>query len=136
VVSKIADEATHHTAGSFWAQLWKKVRNQPATAAAMAYFWIVAVGFAHLLGSGLAFRINVIDLASPSDFLVAALRDPLVILLAALTGILLFKLWGTFVATPSCLGLPSLRLPCSHLAPTSRSFTGAASFSVACDNGR
>lgn len=73
---------------------WNKVREEPAQAAASAYFWLLAVGFAYLFGTGLAFDVNVIDFASASDFLVAGLRNPLVPLLAAVTGALLYAAWG------------------------------------------
>jgi hypothetical protein len=81
----------------FWFLVWGKVREEPAQAAALAYFWLIAVGFAHLFGSGMAFSINIIDLASPADFLVAGLRDPVVTFLAALTGLLLYTLWGRWL---------------------------------------
>jgi hypothetical protein len=82
-----------HHAG-FWDVTWKKMREEPAQAAALAYFWLVCVGFAHLFGTGFAFDINVIDLASPADFLVAGLRDPFVTLMGAVTGLALYTLWG------------------------------------------
>jgi hypothetical protein len=73
---------------------WAQLREDPAKAAGIAYVWLTAVGFAHLFGSGMAFGLNVIDLASPSDFLLAGLRDPVVTLLAALSGWGLYWLWG------------------------------------------
>ncbi len=84
----------------FWIKAWNKLREEPAQAAALAYFWLVAVGFSHLFGSGLAFEINIIDLASPGDFLVAGLRDPFITLLAGLTGLCLYSLWGRWLRSP------------------------------------
>ena len=60
---------------AFWHAVWTRLQKDPAAASAVAYFWVIAVGFAHLFGSGMAFNLNVIDLASPSDFLVAGVRQ-------------------------------------------------------------
>ncbi len=72
---------------------WAEIKKEPGKLAAIAYVWLTAVGFAHLFGSGMAFGLNVIDLASPSDFLLAGVRDPFVTLLAAVTGWWLFSMW-------------------------------------------
>jgi hypothetical protein len=46
----------------------------------LAYLFLSAVGVLHRAFVFLFFRINIFDYAEPSDFLLAALRDPLVIL--------------------------------------------------------
>lgn len=73
---------------------WKHVLKEPAKVAALAYFWITAVGFARTFGNTMPFGINAIDLASPSDFLLAGLRDPLVVVVAAVSAVVLYMMWG------------------------------------------
>jgi len=68
--------------------------KEPAAFAGLAYFWLSAVGFACLFGKGMVFGINIIDLCSPSDFLVAGVRDPAVFVLASVTGWGLYRMWG------------------------------------------
>jgi hypothetical protein len=81
------------TGGRLLSAAWSEILQEPTKLAGVAYLWFVAVGFAHLFGSGMAFDLNVIDLASPSDFLVSGLRNPFVIVLAAVTGWGLYTMW-------------------------------------------
>jgi hypothetical protein len=76
---------------------WFLVDKEPIRLLAIAYGWLVAVGFAHLFGTGFAFGLNVVDLASPTDFLIAGLRDPFVTLAAGWSG------WGLYVIWRSAL---------------------------------
>ncbi|MEP6621812.1 MAG: hypothetical protein ABJE47_20980 [bacterium] len=46
----------------------------------LAYLFLSGVGMLHRALVFLRFRINVLDYAEPSDFLLAALRDPLIVL--------------------------------------------------------
>jgi len=46
----------------------------------LGYLFLTALGMFHRALVFLMFRINVFDYAEPSDFLLAALRDPLIIL--------------------------------------------------------
>jgi len=46
----------------------------------MAYLALAGLGMLHRALVFLRFRINVLDYAEPSDFLMAALRDPLIVL--------------------------------------------------------
>jgi len=46
----------------------------------LGYLFLTALGMLHRALVFLSFRINVFDYAEPSDFLLAALRDPLIIL--------------------------------------------------------
>ena len=46
----------------------------------LGYLFLTAIGMFHRALVFLLFRINVFDFAEPSDFLLAALRDPLIIL--------------------------------------------------------
>jgi hypothetical protein len=48
----------------------------------LAYLFLSVVGVLHRALVFLYFRINIFDYAEPSDFLLAALRDPLVVLAA------------------------------------------------------
>lgn len=73
---------------------WRTILKDPAKAAALGYFWLTALGFCRIFGNGCAFGINAVDLASPSDFLVAGLRDPLVVLAAGISGAGLYWMWG------------------------------------------
>jgi len=75
------------------AATWKVIREDPAKGLGIVYLWFTAVGFARLFGSGIAFGINAIDLASPADFLTAGVRDPFAVLLAFLSGIGLLRIW-------------------------------------------
>jgi hypothetical protein len=100
VENPTGDKSASTSPEAFWVKAWAKLRDEPAQAAALAYFWLVAVGFAHLFGSGMAFDINIIDLASPGDFLVAGLRDPFVAVLAGLTGLFLYTRWGSWRESP------------------------------------
>src|SRR4051794_20773188 len=96
----MSNEASADTAGQTLIKAaWASVLEDPAKAAGIAYVWLTAVGFAHLFGSGMAFGLNVIDLASPSDFLLAGLRDPFVTLLAALSGWGLYSMWSKAISS-------------------------------------
>ena len=79
--------------------------RQPPVLAGLLYSWVTAVGFAHLFGTGLGIGVNVIDLASTSDFLTSGLRDPFVTLLALASGCGLFTALGIAVKRRSH-GLP------------------------------
>lgn len=46
----------------------------------LAYVFLSALGMLHTSLVFLRFRVNIFDFAEPSDFLLAALRDPLVVL--------------------------------------------------------
>lgn len=46
----------------------------------LGYLFLSAVGMLHVALVCLRFKINVVDYAEPSDFLLAALRDPLIVL--------------------------------------------------------
>jgi hypothetical protein len=72
---------------------WKLIRKDPGKGLTLAYLWLTAVGFARLFGTGIGFGINAIDLASPTDFLVAGLRDPFAVILACLSGWGLVAIW-------------------------------------------
>ena len=92
---------------AFWHAVWTRLQKDPAAASAVAYFWVIAVGFAHLFGSGMAFNLNVIDLASPSDFLVAGVRDPLVTLLSSVSGVGLYLAIGNAVRNARAPAVPA-----------------------------
>lgn len=72
---------------------WASAPHDPTKVMAVGYVWLSVVGFVHLMGSGMAFDLNVIDLASASDFLVAGFRDPFVTVLAVASGFWLYRLW-------------------------------------------
>lgn len=90
------DHVTRATSTPLIASALHYVRDDPTRVLSLGYAWLTAVGFARLFGNGAEFGINAIEIASPSDFLVAGLRDPLAIVLAAMTGFGLFRLWSTF----------------------------------------
>lgn len=46
----------------------------------LGYLFLTALGMFHRALVFLLFRINILDYAEPSDFLLAALRDPLIII--------------------------------------------------------
>lgn len=71
-----------------------EILKEPSKAAAVAYLWLTAVGFARIFGIGWAFGVNAIDFTSPSDFLLAGVRDPFVGLAAAVSGAALFWMSG------------------------------------------
>ena len=53
-----------------------------ALAITLAYLFLAAVGMIHRGLVFLKFRINLLDYAEPSDLLLAALRDPLIVLVS------------------------------------------------------
>jgi hypothetical protein len=77
----------------FFAAAWKLVKKDPSKAAAIAYLWLTAVGVGRLFGTGIAFGLNAVDWASPSDFLVAGIRDPIAAVLAAAALLFIAWLW-------------------------------------------
>jgi hypothetical protein len=98
----------------FFAAAWKLLKKDPSKAAALAYLWLTAVGVGRLFGTSVAFGLNAVDWASPGDFLVAGVRDPIAAALAlvALLGIAWFWhrgitrakwRWLTAVATGTLL---------------------------------
>ena len=62
----------------------------------VAYLLVASLGMLHEALVFLRFRINILDYAEPSDFLVAAMRDPL-ILVVGLAAIPLVSLYYRFV---------------------------------------
>jgi len=78
----------------------REILKEPSKAAGVAYLWLTAVGFTRVFGGGMAFGVNTVDLASPSDFLLAGLRDPLVGVAAAISGAALFWMSGKGVKIP------------------------------------
>lgn len=66
------------TSTSRWEQ-WRS-REHVGFALTLGYIFLAAVGMLHRAIVFLSFRINVVDYAEPSDFLLAALRDPLIVL--------------------------------------------------------
>lgn len=77
----------------------KQILKDPSKAAGLAYLWLTAVGFTRIFGDGMSFGVNTVDLASPSDFLLAGLRDPMVGIAAAITGAGLFWMSGKGVTS-------------------------------------
>lgn len=88
---------------------WQSMHLEPGKWAALGYAWLSAVGFAHLFGNGIAFGVNIIDLATVNDFLVAGIRNPIVPILAGLTG------WGLYGIWQAARDNPTLRFA---LVPT------------------
>lgn len=73
--------ATSHepaTAAARWRR-WFAIEHL-GLAITMAYLALAGLGMLHRALVFLRFRINVLDYAEPSDFLMAALRDPLIVL--------------------------------------------------------
>jgi hypothetical protein len=60
-------------------RLWLRTENI-GLMLTLGYLFLTALGMFHRALVFLMFRINVFDYAEPSDFLLAALRDPLIIL--------------------------------------------------------
>lgn len=87
------EEQAESNEDTFLSSAWRAIHKEPAKAAALAYFWIIAIGYARTFGNTMHFGINLVDLASPSDYLLAGVRDPIVVLLAALTGAIIYNLW-------------------------------------------
>ena len=77
---------------------WKSLLAEPAKAVGLADFRLTAIGFARLFGTGIAFGFNPIDLAAPTDFLVAGLRDPLVVVASEPPQRTLYWIWGRGLA--------------------------------------
>ena len=48
----------------------------------LSYLFLGALGMLHEALVFLMFRVNILDFAEPSDFLVAALRDPLIVVVS------------------------------------------------------
>lgn len=72
----------------------QQILKDPSKAAGFAYLWLTAVGFTRVFGDGIHFGVNTVDLASPSDFLLAGLRDPIAAVAAAISGAGLYWMWG------------------------------------------
>jgi hypothetical protein len=96
---KARSEGEVETGTSFMGAARHHILEEPAKGVALAYLWLTALGYTRTFGDGIAFGVNAIDLASPSDFLLAGLRDPIVVLVAAVSGIGLYWIWGKSVAS-------------------------------------
>jgi hypothetical protein len=67
---------------ALWSPHWRRwlETEHLALAITLAYLFLAAVGMLHRGFVLLYFRINLLDYAEPSDLLLAALRDPLIVL--------------------------------------------------------
>jgi hypothetical protein len=71
---------------------WVLAREHPTLGLTLAYLALTFVGMIHDLWFYFYFKINILDFSETSDFLLAAIRNPLVILLSLLPIALLFVL--------------------------------------------
>lgn len=71
---------------------WVLAREHPTLGLTLLYLALTFVGMIHDLWFYLYFKINILDFSETSDFLLAAIRNPLVILLSLLPVALLFAL--------------------------------------------
>jgi hypothetical protein len=74
----VRDRATGDTVALDW-RPWFATENV-GLMLTLGYLFLTGLGMFHRALVFLMFRINVFDYAEPSDFLLAALRDPLIIL--------------------------------------------------------
>ena len=74
----VRDDVTADAVGLDW-RPWFRTENV-GLLLTLGYLFLTALGMFHRALVFLMFRINVFDYAEPSDFLLAALRDPLIIL--------------------------------------------------------
>ena len=70
------------------------------TAFTLGYLALIAVGMFHNVLLYLRFRINILDFAEPSDFLLAPFRDPLV----AVATVVLIVLVGWYLKASERIG--------------------------------
>jgi hypothetical protein len=69
---------------------WVLAREHPTLGLTLAYLALTFVGMIHDLWFYFYFKINILDFSETSDFLLAAIRNPLVIILSLLPIALLF----------------------------------------------
>lgn len=73
----------------------------------LSYLFLAAIGMFHEALVFLIFRINILDFAEPSDFLMAALRDPLIVIVSLCAVPLVWFYYRSYVR--SGLRRPSTR---------------------------
>lgn len=78
-----------------FAGLFHVMREQPALAVTLAYVALTAAGMLYEFNLFRRFGLNILDYADPSDFVLASLRDPVVVLLCLVPVPLLYALSRT-----------------------------------------
>ncbi len=74
----LPDDAHLRAAGQF-------VREHPAVAGTVLYFWVAAMGVIYSWTMFREFGINIFDFAEPNDFILAAFKEPFTMAIAIVT---------------------------------------------------